>query len=229
MKRLWIIIILFAVLLAGCGRSTAAPSAPTETLTPAPTYTLAPTRTPAPTLTVAQLDALVASIQPTPTGDGSPRPVAWTVSPYTTFDGRPAFMADDPAVLTVVKKNYEQGLIYFSFLNGLPDQTIFERESDTYVAGDAMRQRMLALIGEYRQGGAYWRKSVPATFHWQDETAEFSADGLEVTIGLQLEAGAITARKSISRPAELLKRKSRLNCCTPSRCATTPRAAGGAW
>ncbi len=195
MKRLLIIVTLFAILLTACGRSTAATSAPTETVAPASTSTLAPTSTPAPTLTVAELDALVASIKPTPTGDGSPHPISWAVSPYSTFDGRAAFMADDPAVLRTIKQNYEQGLIYFSFLNGLPDRPTFEKEIDTYLAGDTMRQRVLALFAEYRQGGAYWRKSVPAIFDWQDETAEFNADGSEITIGLRLDAGAITGEK----------------------------------
>lgn len=186
---------LLAVLIAACGQAatpatvpTVAPASPPAILTSTP----APTITTAPALTVGEAETLVAQIKPTLTPrPGDLYPIWWTVSPYTTADGGTAYMVDYPEVLKKVKDDYVSLYIYGSYLSGLPEKVELETTVNRLLVPEAA-QLYVAKVEDWRSTyGGYWRRTIPANWGWSDETAEFSADGSQVTLNLQSEEGDV--------------------------------------
>lgn len=199
--------ILFVLLAFSSVACNAAPT-PESTVTPALTTPLPalnptekaivlastlPTETPAPvpTLDPTQQAFVIANILPTPTSDGSPYPITWRVTPYTTYDGRTAYMVDDRQVLEKIKQDYIDGYTYTSFLSEFPEQTELKSKAETLFEPE-LAATFLSRMEDWRNKyGGYWRRSIPTEWDWSDEIAEFSADGSQVEVVLHLEADQI--------------------------------------
>ncbi len=151
-------------------------SAPTETAAPAPT--LDPT----------QQAFVIANILPTPTSDGSPYPITWRVTPYTTYDGRTAYMVDDRQVLRAAESVFEEWATLMTFSNGLPPREQYQSQLESLIDNPAWVTQLMARYDQWaNENKGYWKKS-PRSFDWSEEIAEFSVDGSEVLLRLRTSA-----------------------------------------
>jgi hypothetical protein len=175
-------------------QETLAPTTPLPTLNPTekaivlansmPTETAAP----APTLDPTQQAFVIANILPTPTSDGSPYPITWRVTPYTTYDGRTAYMVDDRQVLRAAETVFEEWATLMTFSEGLPPRDQYKNQLESLIDNPVWVTQLLTRYDQWaNENKGYWKKS-PRSFDWSEELTEYSADGSEVLLSLHTPA-----------------------------------------
>ncbi len=199
-KQIWFsLVALGAVVLAACGAAT-----PVPTVEPP-----APTTTPVPTLNATQLATAVAAAShtpilaatatldptqavlfstplPSPTSDGSPYPITWRVTPYTTYDGRTAYMVDDKQVLRGAEGTFEKWRTIMAFQDGLPSREQHKKDIEALIDNPDWVTQLLEKFDTWtNEWGGYWSRPGELTFDWSDEAAEFTADGSQVVLAVR--------------------------------------------
>ncbi len=158
---------------------------PTEKAIALAALSITPTALPTATLDPTQA-VLFATLLPSPTSDGSPFPITWRTTPYTTYDGRNAWMVDDISVVREAEKVFEEWNTLMAFHDGFPPRDEFEKRLKKLIEKQDWIEKLLSRYDTFAKDKGYWKKPL-REYEWNEQAVEFSKDGAYVIIHLRTE------------------------------------------